>query len=220
MISFDDSSGLKSCSERIEWKLKLGHSDLPPSLLYTLFRQFEHKTLTKQIRIAHNECFPAGRRSKIFYTAKVQSPDVPLSSRHEAMAAVIYNVEDSEGEWFRSLGLTSPQESDHFKRTLTLWVELADVCEYVGALHAWKKNILFDARLLLLLKNATVRYFVHLASNKQKESSFYVWNVFLNFIFFEVRDGFNTACRDNLKPTAKLLALQEWFKQSMVSFEA
>ncbi|KRZ27147.1 hypothetical protein T4B_5729 [Trichinella pseudospiralis] len=162
-----------------------------------------------------------------------------LSSRHEAMAAVIYNVEDSEGEWFRSLGLTSPQESDHFKRTLTTLgrmyaffldycitlifkkpQKVADVCEYVGALHAWKKNILFDARLLLLLKNATVRYFVHLASNKQKESRFYVWNVFLNFIFFEVRDGFNTACRDNLKPTAKLLALQEWFKQSMVSFEA
>ncbi|KRZ12882.1 hypothetical protein T11_3670 [Trichinella zimbabwensis] len=153
-----------------------------------------------------------------------------LSSRHEAMAAVIYNVEDSEGEWFRSLGLTSPQESDHFKQTLTTLgrmyaffldycimlvfkkpQKVADVCEYVGALHAWKKNILFDARLLLLLKNATVRYFVHLASNKQKESSFYVWNV---------RDGFNTACRDNLKPTAKLLALQQWFKQSMVNFEA
>ncbi|KRX81396.1 hypothetical protein T06_9540 [Trichinella sp. T6] len=37
---------------------------------------------------------------------------------------------------------------------------------------------------------------------------------------FQVRDGFNTAYRDNLKPTAKLLALKQWFKQSMVNFEA
>ncbi|KRZ95487.1 Spectrin beta chain [Trichinella sp. T8] len=162
-----------------------------------------------------------------------------LSSRHKAMEAVIYNVEDSEGEWFHSLGLTSPHESDHFKQTLTSLGRMyaffldycimmvfkkpqrvADVCEYVGALHAWKKNILFDARLLLLLKNATIRYFVQLSSKKQKDFCFRVWCIFLNFIFSEVRDGFNTAYRDNLKPTAKLLALKQWFKQSMVNFEA
>ncbi|KRX67877.1 Spectrin beta chain [Trichinella sp. T9] len=162
-----------------------------------------------------------------------------LSSRHKAMEAVIYNVEDSEGEWFHSLGLTSPHESDHFKQTLTSLGRMyaffldycimmvfkkpqrvADVCEYVGALHAWKKNILFDARLLLLLKNATIRYFVQLSSKKKKDFCFRVWCIFLNFIFSEVRDGFNTAYRDNLKPTAKLLALKQWFKQSMVNFEA
>ncbi|OUC43019.1 hypothetical protein D917_10091 [Trichinella nativa] len=129
-----------------------------------------------------------------------------LSSCHKAMEAVIYNVEDSEGEWFHALGLTSPHESDQFKQTLTSLGRMyaffldycimmvfkkpqrvADVCEYVGALHAWKKNILFDARLLLLLKNATIRYFVQLSSKKKKDFCFRVWCIFLNFIFSEVR---------------------------------